>query len=177
MRRQHRRRPEPARAGGGLSRRHHVRHARSVLQHPRAAGVSEKAVLRGRTGGRRGRAADARQSRRVHALHQQRNHGLSHLRRRQAAPRRLRGLRQGDRREDDRAGRRPRAARASTACIGVGELAKATRAHQMFFINGRSVRCALLSKALEQVCRSRVTIGMYPDVRPQPRCCRPTPST
>ena len=46
--------------------------------------------------------------------------------------------------------------------IGVGELAKSTRAHQMFFINGRSVRCALLSKALEQVCRSRVTIGMYP---------------
>lgn len=46
--------------------------------------------------------------------------------------------------------------------IGVGELAKSTRAHQLFFINGRSVRCALLSKALEQVCRSRVTIGMYP---------------
>lgn len=46
--------------------------------------------------------------------------------------------------------------------IGVGELAKSTRAHQMFFINGRSVRCPLLSKALEQVCRSRVTIGMYP---------------
>jgi len=46
--------------------------------------------------------------------------------------------------------------------IGVGELAKATRSHQMFFINGRSVRCPLLTKALEQVCRSRVTIGMYP---------------
>ena len=46
--------------------------------------------------------------------------------------------------------------------IGVGELAKATRAHQMFFINGRSVRCALLSRVLERVCRSRVTIGMYP---------------
>ena len=46
--------------------------------------------------------------------------------------------------------------------IGVGELAKATRAHQLFFINGRSVRCPLLSRALEQVCRSRVTIGMYP---------------
>ncbi|MDO5322996.1 MAG: DNA mismatch repair endonuclease MutL [Clostridia bacterium] len=41
--------------------------------------------------------------------------------------------------------------------IGVGELAKATRAHQLFFINGRSVRCPM-----EQVCRSRVTIGMYP---------------
>ena len=46
--------------------------------------------------------------------------------------------------------------------IGVGELAKATRAHQLFYINGRSVRCPLLTKALEQVCRSRVTIGMYP---------------
>ena len=46
--------------------------------------------------------------------------------------------------------------------IGVGELAKATRAHQMFYINGRSVRCPLVARALEQVCRSRVTIGMYP---------------
>lgn len=46
--------------------------------------------------------------------------------------------------------------------IGVGELAKATRAHQMFFINGRSVRCPMISRALEQVCRGRVTIGMYP---------------
>lgn len=46
--------------------------------------------------------------------------------------------------------------------IGVGELAKSTRAHQMFFINGRSVRCGLLTRALEQVSRSRVTIGLYP---------------
>ena len=46
--------------------------------------------------------------------------------------------------------------------IGVGELAKATRSHQAFFINGRAVRCAMLSRALEEVCRSRVTIGMYP---------------
>ena len=46
--------------------------------------------------------------------------------------------------------------------IGVGELAKATRAHQAFFINGRAVRCAMLSRALEEVCRSRVTVGMYP---------------
>ena len=46
--------------------------------------------------------------------------------------------------------------------IGVGEQAKATRAHQAFFINGRAVRCAVLSRALEEVCRSRVTIGMYP---------------
>ena len=46
--------------------------------------------------------------------------------------------------------------------IGVGELAKATRAHQAFFINGRTVRCAALTRALEAVCRTRVTIGMYP---------------
>jgi len=46
--------------------------------------------------------------------------------------------------------------------IGIGEQAKSTRAHQSFFINGRTVRCALLSRALEEVCRSRVTIGMYP---------------
>ena len=46
--------------------------------------------------------------------------------------------------------------------IGVGELAKATRAHQAFFINGRAVRCGTLTRALEEVCRTRVTIGMFP---------------
>lgn len=46
--------------------------------------------------------------------------------------------------------------------VGVGEQAKSTRGHEVFFINGRSVRCALLSQALESVCRERVTIGMYP---------------
>ena len=46
--------------------------------------------------------------------------------------------------------------------IGVGELAKTTRAHQAFFINGRAVRCAALTRALEEVCRTRVTIGMFP---------------
>ncbi len=46
--------------------------------------------------------------------------------------------------------------------VGVGEQAKATRAHEAFFINGRSVRCPLLSQALESICRERVTIGMYP---------------
>ena len=46
--------------------------------------------------------------------------------------------------------------------IGVGELAKSTRSHQAFYINGRLVRCATLTRALEEVCRTRVTIGMYP---------------
>lgn len=46
--------------------------------------------------------------------------------------------------------------------VGIGEQAKSTRGHEAFFINGRSVRCALLSQALESVCRERVTIGLYP---------------
>ena len=46
--------------------------------------------------------------------------------------------------------------------IGIGELAKTTRAHQSFFINGRSIRCAALSQALEMACKTRVTIGTYP---------------
>jgi len=46
--------------------------------------------------------------------------------------------------------------------IGVGELSKATRAHQFFYINGRTVRCALITQVLEQVCKGRVTIGTYP---------------
>lgn len=46
--------------------------------------------------------------------------------------------------------------------IGVGDLAKATRAHQCFYINGRTVRCGLLTQVLEQVCKGRVTIGTYP---------------
>ena len=46
--------------------------------------------------------------------------------------------------------------------IGVGELSKPTRAHQSFFINGRSVHCALITQVLEQVCSGRVTIGTYP---------------
>lgn len=49
-----------------------------------------------------------------------------------------------------------------TGLIGTGELAKSTRAHQLFYINGRAVRCPLMSRALEEVCRSRVTIGLYP---------------
>ena len=46
--------------------------------------------------------------------------------------------------------------------IGVGDDAKPTRAGESFFINGRSVRCQLLTQALELVCRERVTIGLYP---------------
>lgn len=46
--------------------------------------------------------------------------------------------------------------------IGVGEIAKPTRSHQAFFINGRSVRCPLLQRALEEAVRGRVMIGNYP---------------
>lgn len=46
--------------------------------------------------------------------------------------------------------------------IGIGEQAKTSRGHEAFFINGRNVRCPLLSQALESVCRERVTVGMYP---------------
>lgn len=46
--------------------------------------------------------------------------------------------------------------------LGVGELSKPTRAHQFFYINGRSVHCALMTQVLEQVCAGRVTIGTHP---------------
>lgn len=46
--------------------------------------------------------------------------------------------------------------------IGVGSSARASRAHQHFFVNGRGIRCAMLSQALEQACRGRVLIGRYP---------------
>ncbi len=46
--------------------------------------------------------------------------------------------------------------------LGVGELSKPSRAHQFFYINGRSVHCQLMTQVLEQVCAGRVTIGTYP---------------
>ncbi len=46
--------------------------------------------------------------------------------------------------------------------IGVGDAARQNRSGQSFFINGRVVRCALLTQVLESACRGRVTVGMYP---------------
>lgn len=46
--------------------------------------------------------------------------------------------------------------------IGVGELSKQTRAFECFFINGRSVRCPLISQALEACAQGRVMVGKYP---------------
>ena len=46
--------------------------------------------------------------------------------------------------------------------VGVGPLARANRTHQTFIINGRYVKSALLSQALEDACKERVTVGHYP---------------
>ena len=46
--------------------------------------------------------------------------------------------------------------------IGIGDQAKPTRSQQSFFINGRLIRCPILSIALEDACKGRVTIGMHP---------------
>ena len=46
--------------------------------------------------------------------------------------------------------------------IGVGDAARPNRSGQAFFINGRVVRCPLLTQVLENACRGRVTIGMFP---------------
>ena len=46
--------------------------------------------------------------------------------------------------------------------IGVGDQGRSNRAHQSFFINGRVVRCPLLTQSLEEATRGLVMIGMYP---------------
>jgi len=46
--------------------------------------------------------------------------------------------------------------------IGVGDLSKANRSHQFFFINGRVVRSPLMTQALEAATRSLVMIGQHP---------------
>lgn len=46
--------------------------------------------------------------------------------------------------------------------VGIGESVRGNRGHQSFFINGRYMRSALLSGAVENACRERVMIGRYP---------------
>ena len=46
--------------------------------------------------------------------------------------------------------------------VGIGENARSTRGNESFFINGRMMRSALLSGALEDACRERVMIGKFP---------------
>ncbi len=49
-----------------------------------------------------------------------------------------------------------------TGYVGVGEAARSTRQMQTFILNGRYVRNAILSQAVEEGCRERVMTGKYP---------------
>ncbi len=46
--------------------------------------------------------------------------------------------------------------------VGVGDAARSSRSMQTFILNGRVIRSALLSQAVEEGCRERVMIGKYP---------------
>ncbi len=46
--------------------------------------------------------------------------------------------------------------------VGVGLQARSNRARQTFIVNGRTIRSQILTQALEDGCKERVTIGHYP---------------
>lgn len=46
--------------------------------------------------------------------------------------------------------------------VGVGDASRGNRAHEHFFLNGRAMKSPLLSAAVENACRQRVTIGRFP---------------
>ncbi len=46
--------------------------------------------------------------------------------------------------------------------VGVGACARANRGRQTFIVNGRTIRSNVLTQALEDGCRERVTVGHYP---------------
>lgn len=46
--------------------------------------------------------------------------------------------------------------------VGVGDQARGNRNHELFFLNGRTIKSAQLSSAVEEACRQRVTIGRFP---------------
>ena len=46
--------------------------------------------------------------------------------------------------------------------VGVGLQARSNRVRQTFIVNGRTIRSQVLTQALEDGCRERVTIGHYP---------------
>ncbi|MBR5111199.1 MAG: DNA mismatch repair endonuclease MutL [Clostridia bacterium] len=46
--------------------------------------------------------------------------------------------------------------------VGVGDAGRGNRSHEHFFLNGRAMKSPLLSSALENACRQRVTIGRFP---------------
>lgn len=49
-----------------------------------------------------------------------------------------------------------------TGLVGTGAQARASRQRQTFIVNGRTIRSQLLTQALEEGCRERVTVGHYP---------------
>lgn len=51
---------------------------------------------------------------------------------------------------------------AISGLVGVGLQARSNRARQTFIVNGRTIRSQLLTQALEEGCKERVTIGHYP---------------
>ncbi len=46
--------------------------------------------------------------------------------------------------------------------VGVGDVARGNRNYESFFLNGRAMKSPLLSSAVENACRQRVTIGKFP---------------
>lgn len=46
--------------------------------------------------------------------------------------------------------------------VGIGLQARSNRTRQTFIVNGRTIRSPLLTQALEEGCRERVTVGHYP---------------
>lgn len=46
--------------------------------------------------------------------------------------------------------------------VGVGPNARSNRSRQTFIVNGRTIRSQILTQALEEGCRERVTVGHYP---------------
>ena len=46
--------------------------------------------------------------------------------------------------------------------VGVGAQARSNRGRQTFIVNGRTIRNHVLTQALEEGCRERVTVGHYP---------------
>ncbi len=46
--------------------------------------------------------------------------------------------------------------------VGVGAQARSNRSRQTFIVNGRTIRSALLTQALEDACQERFTVGHFP---------------
>ncbi len=46
--------------------------------------------------------------------------------------------------------------------VGVGDAGRGNRSHEHFFLNGRAMKSPILSSAVENACRQRVTIGRFP---------------